>query len=182
MSQTHCVPYGYNNWAPDLNYWGKVVRWNNILIILQSDWHVNQRVLTLGGNNPCLIPAPTGSEGNLHKGYVEAIDAPSLKSESSLILVLLLSVCVSVCIFILLLLLLFKYLWLCMCACVYMCRLVELTWMVRARKRWWPFSEPRLGVGLWTCWWFAKRTPCCPEKWSVPSHITYFHYCFPSQP
>lgn len=35
--------------------------------------------------------------GNLHKGYVEAIDSPSLKSESSLILVLQLSVCVSVC-------------------------------------------------------------------------------------
>lgn len=41
--------------------------WHNILIILQSDWHENQLALTLWGNNPCLIPVPTGSEGNLHR-------------------------------------------------------------------------------------------------------------------
>lgn len=56
-------------------------------------------MLTLGGNNPCLIPAPTGLEGNLHKGYAGAIDSPSLKSESSLISALLLSVCVYLCIY-----------------------------------------------------------------------------------
>lgn len=39
-------------------------------------------MLPLGGNNPYLIPVPTGSQGNLHKGYVEAI-VPPLKSEFS---------------------------------------------------------------------------------------------------
>lgn len=112
----------------------------------------------------------SSSEGNLHKGYVEANDPPSLNSESSYLMISVepLCVCVSVCTYISAYTcctsnfsLNFVY----MCVCV--CRLVEWTWMVRARKKWWHCSEPPPWVGLWPCWWLAKRTLCCPEKWSV---------------
>lgn len=72
----------------------------------------------------------SSSEGNLHKGYVEANDPPSLNSESSYLMISVepLCVCVSVCTYISAYTcctsnfsLNFVY----MCVCV--CRLVEWT-------------------------------------------------------
>lgn len=100
-----------------------------------------------GGKNTCFIPAPTGSWGNQHKGYMEAIVFLWLKSSCSdfsfaskecenLCVHLFWSVCtvgayvrvLTVCV------------WLdaCVCVCVdmYGCRLVEWTSMARLRKRW----------------------------------------------
>lgn len=64
--------------------------------------------------------------------------------------------------------------------CVFVCtrvwRLVEWTLMERLKKRWWAYFEPHPWVVLWTCWWFAQRTPCCLEKWSVSiHHLTIKH-------
>lgn len=55
-------------------------------------------------------------------------------------------------------------------------RLMEWTWMERARKRLWPCSEPHPWTGPWIWWRFARRIPCCPGKWLVSIHLWVITY------
>lgn len=149
-----------------------MIRLNNILIRLQSHWQENQLVLTLGGNNPCLIPAPTCSEGYLHKGYVEAIDSRLLKSESSLILVLLKFCFLS------------EHLWF----CVYVCVCLQVSGVnlngksqeeVVALLRATPMGGT---VNLLVIRQEDSLLPREVVSTQPAPHLRpYFHYCFPSQ-
>lgn len=48
--------------------------------------------------------------------------------------------------------------------------------MERARKRWWPCSEPHPWTGPWIWWRFARRISCCPGKWLVSIHLWVITY------